>query len=203
MQKNKRHITLKITISTVFTLCVVLFVVSSCGKQKKNCVLTCEYASCDGAKISSSENIDWENYNGVHTYLEAYGSPRCCCQEWMINDHGKQIKVAGWLLRGNDNFYDTLYHSARFRLIDNSDESNIFAVRPTFDYVRFYAECAIVHEALRAKVVTADITSKWYIRGELCMYSAWLTMVNNVNCMPHCILIPWVLITNANDVYFE
>ena len=170
----------------IILLLLVLF--SSCNNNNRDdfcCGLTYSWGKMRPKVIEPP--IDWENHNDMGAIVMNFS--RCCCdQDWMrsISD-GKYIKTSGWI-------HQEYVSPTLFRLTSNRD--NIFASMPSVgDYWISIWVADDVSGAIAAKIASADITSKFYVRGNLFFWHA--------SGEKYCVPIFGLWVSNADDVYLE
>jgi len=184
--------TKKIKLTTILLALVVGFV--SCEKFFK----TPENPQniCIKERPENLKSIDWDNYNDVYTVYWTYHDRSMPTESWIYKDTAKIIKVYGWLPKKHKvgDFYGFM-EGPGFRLVTDKDSGE----KTPYVYFVIVGDSVVI-DALKAKLATADLTKKCYIRGEFCFKFGTSIDAEWGGCF---LIIPRIKIYSADDVYFE
>ena len=128
---------------------------------------------------------------------------RCCCEEWVLRDTEKYIKVSGWHHLGDPSYNPDALMGWPFILVDQSKilEFSPFGV----PHVRFEANNQAVYDAINTKFKEADNnTVKWYVRSKPLISNSILHGLHKSGMnVSSCSFRFSVEILSADDVQFE
>ena len=144
-------------------------------------VLLLLFASCNkSCKIKYPKNlkqIDWENYNDVHT---VYWNLVHCCSE-TINLQSDTIMISGW-------------KPSNFTTLSLCDYPNTYYGDGT---IKTLVHITCYLPEFKEKLDTSDLTKKCYIKGKI------LLQQGESYSKKDCKVVPKIKITNINDIYFK
>ena len=158
----------------MFSGFIALFLLVACKKQ------------CAINYPKDIKPIDWENYNDVYTVYWNYRTEGSVTNKKIGQDRGKDIMIYGWVCFGD---FSNIH---LFGLRESSNSGITCAVGAAtiqIDSINY------LHEQVRTKLDTSDRTKKCFIKGKLDFVEA-----PDMHCNW---IVPKVVITNINDIYFE